>query len=36
LALEKNLQLSEMSLQEMDVLWEEAKRIENGKWKMEN
>jgi ppGpp synthetase/RelA/SpoT-type nucleotidyltranferase len=29
LALEKNLQLSEMSLQEMDVLWEEAKRIGN-------
>lgn len=29
LAHEKNLQLSEMSLEEMDVLWEEAKLIEN-------
>lgn len=29
LALEKSLQLSEMSLEEMDVLWEEAKLIEN-------
>ena len=26
LALEKNLQLSEMSLEEMDLLWEEAKK----------
>ena len=26
LALEKNLNLSEMSLEEMDILWEEAKK----------
>ncbi len=35
LALEKNLQLSEMSLQEMDVLWEE-KSEENWELKIEN
>ena len=29
LALERNLNLSEMSLKEMDLLWEEAKRIGN-------
>ena len=29
LALERNLNLSEMSLSAMDLLWEEAKRIEN-------
>lgn len=29
LALERNLNLSEMDLQEMDLLWEEAKLIEN-------
>jgi uncharacterized protein YabN with tetrapyrrole methylase and pyrophosphatase domain len=27
LALEKNLNLAEMSLEEMDLLWEEAKRF---------
>ena len=29
LALERNLHLPEMSLLEMDLLWEEAKLIEN-------